>query len=61
MRSGRPAARLHPEELAALDEEGRAFAETAAGVVEACWSHAWEQRPSMAEVVRRLGEAPRYG
>jgi hypothetical protein len=54
MRNGRPKATLDHAQLAQLDGlkdgAGGVFADAMAAVIERCWQHAWEQRPTMADV-----------
>jgi serine/threonine protein kinase len=50
MRNNRPKAMLDAAQLEALDAAGVAFTEVVARIIERCWQHAWEQRPTMADV-----------
>jgi hypothetical protein len=55
--SARPPAHLDAATLACADEAERAFAAAAAGLIQDCWGHSWEARPTMHEVATRIALA----
>ena len=54
MTAKRPKTKLSAGQLSALDATGQACANAAAELIEQCWQHSWEERPTMQDVVTRL-------
>ena len=53
----RPTAGLRPAEMDALDPREKCFASAAAALIEECWRYAWEDRPTIAQVVGAIAQS----